>query len=329
MFGQVDAQLHRLIKMTGIKAEKKESKRDERAQIRKDFQEKNDGKKPTSHQINKEARIFSQKTLENTLSTWRDFGNFLREKGIKDIEKATNRQVEKYLMEKIDKGVSHKEFQNVCARLTKLESALNIYAKEDKYSFDKAIKFVKPIASVHLEKEIEARAYQRPDQLIQAISNEKFRLCAEVMHQSGARINEASMIDEKRMGGFRIDDVRGEVGIINLEGADTKGGKARELMVSKETYQKLEFYIKDNGKFNINRTSGERQKLREAIKEAAGITGQKYTGAHGLRHCYAQERVHEKENIQGKSYLNAIAEVAKEMGHERPSITEHYLRSAA
>ena len=328
MFGQVDAQLHRLIKMTGIKADKKESKRDERAQIRKDFQAKNNEKKPTSHEINKSARIFSQKTLENTLSTWRDFGNFLREKGIKDIEKATNTQVEKYLMGVIDKGVCHKEFQNICSRLTKLESALNIYAKGVKYSFDKAIKFVKPIASAHLEKDIEARAYQRPDELVKAIRDDKFRLCAEVMHQGGARINEASMIDEKRMGGYRIDAVRGEVGIIKLEGSDTKGGKARDLMVSKGTYQKLEKYIKENGKFNVNRTNGERQKLREAIKEAAGITGQKYTGAHGLRHCYAQERVHEKENIQDKSYLNAIAEVAKEMGHERPSITEHYLKAA-
>ncbi len=328
MFGKVDAQINRLIKMTGIKASKNESKRDERMTIREEFRKAN-GKFPTSHELNKETRIFAQKTLENTRSTWLDFGNFLREKGIKDIEKATNRQVEKYLIAVIDKGVTHKEFQNVCSRLTKLESALNTYAGEKTHSFDKAISFVKPIAEVHLEKDIEARAYQRPAELIQAISNEKFRICAEVMHQGGARINEAGMIDEKRLGGFRNDAVRGEVGVIKLDGADTKGGKARDLIISKETYQKLESYIKENGKFNIGRNNGERQKLREDIKQAAAITGQKYTGAHGLRHCYAQERVSEKENVQGKSYLNAISEVSKEMGHERPSITEHYLRSAA
>lgn len=48
-------------------------------------------------------------------------------------------------------------------------------------------------------------------------------------------------------------------------------------------------------------------------------------GAHGLRHSYAQERMHELQ----KSGLNrslALTTVSQEMGHFRPEITEVYLR---
>ena len=49
------------------------------------------------------------------------------------------------------------------------------------------------------------------------------------------------------------------------------------------------------------------------------------TGAHGLRHSYAQERMDE---LQGRGYLyrDAMAVVSQEMGHFRPDITLVYLR---
>lgn len=48
------------------------------------------------------------------------------------------------------------------------------------------------------------------------------------------------------------------------------------------------------------------------------------TGAHGLRHAYAQERLSELQNLF--SYEIAIETVSQEMGHFRPEITEVYLR---
>jgi len=49
------------------------------------------------------------------------------------------------------------------------------------------------------------------------------------------------------------------------------------------------------------------------------------TGAHGLRHSYAQERVDELQG-RGFRYPDALATVSQEMGHFRPDITEVYLR---
>ncbi len=49
------------------------------------------------------------------------------------------------------------------------------------------------------------------------------------------------------------------------------------------------------------------------------------TGAHGLRHGYAQERVDELMG-RGETYQDALGIVSQEMGHFRPDITEVYLR---
>jgi len=48
-------------------------------------------------------------------------------------------------------------------------------------------------------------------------------------------------------------------------------------------------------------------------------------GAHGLRHSYAQERLHELQH-SGLSYAQALETVSQEMGHFRAEITQAYLR---
>ncbi len=49
------------------------------------------------------------------------------------------------------------------------------------------------------------------------------------------------------------------------------------------------------------------------------------TGAHGLRHSYAQERLDELQRA-GLSQDLALTTVSQEMGHFRAEITETYLR---
>ncbi|MGH8490682.1 MAG: hypothetical protein ACREXS_17910 [Gammaproteobacteria bacterium] len=49
------------------------------------------------------------------------------------------------------------------------------------------------------------------------------------------------------------------------------------------------------------------------------------TGAHGLRHAYAQERMCELQ-AHGKSYNLARELVSQELGHFRGDIVEVYLR---
>lgn len=323
MFGKPFKQVCRLIKHSGIKEAKGTSKHQQRAEFRERFREEH-GKNPTSSVISKEVGIYGQKTLENYRSIWTQFGEHLRERGVKDLEKASARQVQKFLNTKIEQGVTHKYYQVCCSAMRKLESALNRYAESEKtgnsYDFENRIQRTREAADQQLEKEIAARAYSDPQAIVDNIKNENHQIAAAIMLEGGARINEASMIDEKRMVG-----IEGENGRIRLDEADTKGGKQRDLIVSRETYQKIQDKINENGKFQIPKS--DRQQLRESIRAAAAKTGQDYTGAHGLRHNFAQARVAEIQD-GGASYGDALAQTSRELGHERPSITLHYLRAA-
>lgn len=49
------------------------------------------------------------------------------------------------------------------------------------------------------------------------------------------------------------------------------------------------------------------------------------TGAHGLRHSYAQERMVELKGLGFFKYETALETVSQEMGHFRPEITKVYL----
>lgn len=49
------------------------------------------------------------------------------------------------------------------------------------------------------------------------------------------------------------------------------------------------------------------------------------SGAHGVRHTYAQVRMRELQ-LLGRSYEIALTIVSQEMGHFRSDITEVYLR---
>lgn len=91
--------------------------------------------------------------------------------------------------------------------------------------------------------------------------------------------------------------------------------------ISPETYSALERVVNVHGCFEVSQ-----QEVREALKAAAEATGQQYGGhgAHGLRWCFASERMQELQE-HGMSRDQALAETSSEMGHNRASITEHYL----
>jgi hypothetical protein len=326
MYGNYEKQVGRLIKVTGLKAPKGTSKMEVRNQVKDDI--KAGGLKQTSHEINRKMPIISTDHFRQVESTMKGVAAFMREKGVKDLEKCSNRMVERYLIEKVEQGVTLKRFENICGHLTKLEGALNKYSNIEKtcksYSFDRVIDRVKVVAKENLEKDIAARAYERPAEVVSNIGNEKFQLAAAIQHEGGARINEASLITQSRLAGHSIDPVTGKnIGLIKLEGGDCKGGKARYLRLPEKTYDKVASYVEKNGQLHI--TKSEKQKYRDAIRASAEKDNQKYSGSHGLRHNFARERVAELTG-QGKGYMASIAQVSGEMGHERPSITELYLK---
>jgi len=67
----------------------------------------------------------------------------------------------------------------------------------------------------------------------------------------------------------------------------------------------------------------------KSFKEAVKLSGQKYTGTHGLRYSYAQDKMNNLR-AQGFSGKKAKRMVASDLGlgHKRLDITDHYLHDA-
>ena len=73
--------------------------------------------------------------------------------------------------------------------------------------------------------------------------------------------------------------------------------------------------------YNLGAGKAWSQSVGDASTRALGWS----TGAHGLRHAYAQERMKELQN-QGKNYYAAREIVSQELGHFRGDVVETYLR---
>jgi len=112
-----------------------------------------------------------------------------------------------------------------------------------------------------------------------------------------------------------------------------KGGLKREMMLTKETAQKLEQcrlaeprLVIDRGVhyqqyYNITGGNTWSKSFSDASSRILGWSH----GAHGLRHTYAQDRMLELQNL-GIRYQEARDIVSQELGHFRGDVVETYLR---
>jgi integrase len=104
-------------------------------------------------------------------------------------------------------------------------------------------------------------------------------------------------------------------------------------MLSKELADRLEDrrfdepkQVTDRGVFYEQRYDiGGGKQFTDSFSKASDRALDWSTGAHGLRHSYAQERMDELQKI-GYDRETALETVSQEMGHFRSEITEVYLR---
>lgn len=112
-----------------------------------------------------------------------------------------------------------------------------------------------------------------------------------------------------------------------------KGGLRREVLISRETAQALEARrletprpVTDRGihyrqHYDLNGGLRWARSFSAASQRALGWS----TGAHGVRHAYAQQRMEELAR-QGLNYSAARDVLSQELGHFRGDIVETYLR---
>ena len=329
--GRIERQLNYAIKESGVvqfgSSEIKSSKKEAIQRIRRELI--SNGQKHGSHEVAKINGFQGKGHYRNAYATMRSFARFLDEKKVDNIQDIGVRKIQEFLKIKVEEGIKYEHYANIEGHLTKMEGVLKTYfenkgIEKDLRIIDKAKDFSRDYAKEHLEKGVEARAYSDAKAVVDGLEKEEHRLVASIQLESGARVNEASLVDEKRLGG--IQEYRGEeVGVIHLQKGDAKGGLERNLRVSKELYEKVEKYVKENERLHVSR-GHERYLYRSSLKSSAESAGMKYTGSHGLRHNYAQNRMEELTS-GGMGHRVALTTVSVEMGHFREDITKHYLRT--
>jgi site-specific recombinase XerD len=184
---------------------------------------------------------------------------------------------------------------------------------------------------------LEARAYTSEQvSMIAERQTEKHALATEIAHAAGLRAHELITLapaserpaDERPALESKFE---GREGVLyTVEG---KGGLCREVMLPKDLADRLEArrfdepkQVTDRGVHYEQRYDiGAGKQFTDSFSKASDRALDWSTGAHGLRHSYAQERMDELQKM-GYDRETALETASQEMGHFRPDITEVYLR---
>jgi len=185
----------------------------------------------------------------------------------------------------------------------------------------------------------EGRAYT-PEQVevIARTQTPRNALATRIAYASGVRAHELltllpeaerSASDHREWSPERFDG-RGDFRLYTVEG---KGGLKREVMLPLHLAEQLESRrfrkperVTDRGvrrtqHYDLGGGQAWSQSFSAASKNELGWS----TGAHGLRHSYAQDRLDEIKG-DGHGHASALETVSQELGHFRPDITKVYLR---
>ncbi len=236
---------------------------------------------------------------------------------VRSFDKIQPEHVRGFLENKIRSGVSYRTFQQYAAALGKIETALSKLPHGYEPEWSSSIKDARGIARETLDKTVHPRAYDDPIAVVRQMSGD-FQIVCALQHQSGLRVSEAAHIKPDQLKGTTIDTITGQtVGRLSISG---KGGKPLIVNVPLDTYRQLEAKSKD-GTFAV-KVKDYRNELLQAVE----ATGQTYDrrSTHGLRWNFAQERM--DAYLKTMSYEEALLRTSHDLGHKRPSITEHYLK---
>jgi len=281
------------------------------------------------------------------LGTWevyrRDihrFVEFLQRAALRDLRQA--RHVSGFVRAYIanrgqalrDAGGSFQTIEREISALTKLSHALDVYSERHGGESAADIRTVLAEEKAHWRAELSVRsdgyttrAYPDTDGLYAAIADAGLRLQAKLMGETGCRAEGVGApargcnpLTASNLLGLGMDPISGDaVGRITVT---EKGGKHTEHFLKPETYHELEARIAEHGQL----ASPYRTFLR-AVEAAARATGQYAPGrgTHGLKHSFAQTRLHEAIEA-GLSHEETKQAVASEIAHNRLDSVDIYLR---
>lgn len=193
-----------------------------------------------------------------------------------------------------------------------------------------------PVVKSEHEQVLSSRAYTTEQtHLIAAAQTERNALATKIAHSAGLRAHELLTL---RPAAERAADERptAEEKFSGRDGqrytVEGKGGLCREVLIPHHLAERLEAHRLDSPQAVTDRgihyqqhyAIGGGQRWSASFSAASQRALGWSSGAHGLRHSYAQERMSELQRELPRD--EALRVVSQELGHFRPEITEVYLR---
>lgn len=337
MRGSVTGQLNHIYRDSGID---KIGKSKHEADIKIREQLKAEGNpNPSKSEVAARRDIYGKDTRDDYLQVWKELLNDQKaEYGKLDADKITPDDIERFLNEKIERGVARATIQHDASALAKLQKAMNDLAKREgrdtRHDWKETLQAARNRAIKELDKDHFDRSYREPKTLIENIQRDDHCLVAKIQLEGGARVHEASKIQAHQLAGIQTTRQGQQVGVYCVHG---KNGKIRAITVSPATYRELEAFVEAKGQLVVDY-----DRYRDGLKAAALASGQyqvikikgrtsgqpktvqDWGGTHGLRYNYAQKSY--RQHIEGgMAEKEALSRVSYEMGHNRADITRLYL----
>ena len=269
------------------------------------------------------GQIHSLRTFDKYVNALKQAGEWARNtEGVRFIKDITPQIAQQYLEARAAEGIGQKQ-------LDADRNALQFVTGKD------SLERVQSLASADKS----GRAYTLEQvHMIAGAQSAHNALATEIAHAAGLRAHELYTLQplaERSANGHREwspERFSGREGVV-LYTVEGKGGLVREVALPRDLANRLEerrlnepqrttdrgIYYQQH--YNLGAGKAWSQSVGDASTRALGWS----TGAHGLRHAYAQERMKELQN-QGKNYYAAREIVSQELGHFRGDVVETYLR---
>lgn len=271
------------------------------------------------HERHADGRIHSVGTARGYQQALKGFAEYLQSQRLGDLGNATEKESQQYLDDRA--GIVAQKTLDLDRQAIQMHLGIQL-----------------EVVKSEKETVLSTRSYT-PAQIerIASAQNERNSLATKIAYSTGLRAHELLTLQpasERQASTHRqwsADRFTGRSGErYTVEG---KGGLIREVLLSKDLVDRLEArrltesrQVIDRGvnymqQYDLGGGRTWSQSFSAASKRELGYS----TGAHGLRHSYAQERMQELQS-GGMRYDEARRTVAQEVGHFDKKTTEAYLR---
>jgi len=247
------------------------------------------------------SKAHSIKSLQNLRSITTQYVNYIKEEHGNRVAKYINNEtIKEFINHKLEQGNSQGTINTYISALAKMSDNLNNLGINTSRTEITAYRSELKANGNDLQKNHINRAYNNPQAIVNEMRDSPYFLSAQLAYEVGLRADDAIHSNKWTLNSDNTMYIKGSKNGINYTTSP----------LNDETAQRVRDAIESGYKVNDG-------VFREALKEAVANYNESWTGIHGLRYSFTQERL--SEGI-------SQPQISLEMGHSRIEVLDVYLK---